>query len=156
MIKLSGPYNHLLWAKILKMLFNKLLVPAINLSPKPVIDRKGRKKLPALDNHDMGSLFEELIGIIAEESLDLLPQIYNKEVSIHLYGQEINPETYAICKTDLLLKAEGTKADNLVCGAGKPTLSNDVLTPRELDFMISDPLYEIARRSTVDDDSKAV
>ena len=36
--------------------------------------------------------------------------------SIHLYGQEINAETDAICTADLLLKGEGEAADNIVGG----------------------------------------
>ena len=46
---------------------------------------------------------------------------------IHLFGQEINPETYAICKADLLLKGEGDEAENIVGGADKSTLSADQL-----------------------------
>ena len=48
-----------------------------------------------------------------------------KRVSTHLYGQEINAETYAICKADLLLKGEGNSADNIVGGPEHSTLSND-------------------------------
>ena len=40
-----------------------------------------------------------------------------KRVATHLYGQEINPETYAICKADMLLKGEGENADHIVGGA---------------------------------------
>lgn len=66
---------------------------------------------------------------------------HGKEVSIHLYGQEINPETYAICKADLLLKGEGQEAENIVGGADKSTLSNDAFAYREFDFMLSNPPY---------------
>jgi len=59
-------------------------------------------------------------------------------VSIHLYGQEINPETYAITKADLLLKGEGAEADNIVYGS---TLSDDGYKSREFDFMLSNPPY---------------
>ena len=53
------------------------------------------------------------------------PNEHGKQVATHLYGQEINPETYAICKADLLLKGEGEAADNIVGGAEYSTLSND-------------------------------
>ena len=66
---------------------------------------------------------------------------YGKEVSIHLFGQEINDETYAICKADLLLKGEGAAAENIVGGADKSTLSADQFRSREFDFMISNPPY---------------
>jgi hypothetical protein len=45
---------------------------------------------------------------IAEETLQQLAKDQGKEVATHFYGQEINAETYAICKTDLLLKGEAT------------------------------------------------
>ena len=45
----------------------------------------------------------------------------------YLYGQEINAETYAICKADLLLKGEGEAADNIVGGPEHSTLANDAL-----------------------------
>jgi len=53
-----------------------------------------------------------------------------KKVATHLYGQEINAETYAIAKADLLLKGEGEAADNLVGGPEHSTLSADAFHPR--------------------------
>ena len=50
---------------------------------------------------------------VAEERLAELATAHGKDVSIHLYGQEINPETYAITKADLLLKGKGQEADAL-------------------------------------------
>jgi type I restriction enzyme M protein len=78
---------------------------------------------------------------VAEETLYKLAEQHEKEVSIHLYGQEINPETYAICKADLLLKGEGQAADNIVGGSDKSTLSADAFPSREFDFMLSNPPY---------------
>lgn len=77
---------------------------------------------------------------VAEEALRELAAKQKKEVSIHLFGQEINPETYAICKADLLLKGEGEEADNIVGGADKSTLSADQFPAKEFDFMLSNPL----------------
>ena len=62
-------------------------------------------------------------------------------MSTHLHGQEINAETYAICKADLLLKGEGEAADNIVGGPEHSTLSNDAFPSREFDFMLSNPPY---------------
>ena len=53
---------------------------------------------------------------VAEETLQELAAEHGKEVATHLYGQEINAETFAICKADLLLKGEGEAADNIVGG----------------------------------------
>lgn len=175
-------------------LIEKYLDSSINLSPYPVSSASGNTKLPGLDNHGMGTVFEELIRrfneenneeagehftprdvvtlmanliflpvaktiesgtylvydgacgtggmlTVAEETLLQLALAHNKEVSIHLYGQEINDETYAICKADLLLKGEGTKAENIVGGSEHSTLSNDAFPSRKFDFMLSNPPY---------------
>jgi hypothetical protein len=49
---------------------------------------------------------------VAEETLKSLTNQRNKQVITHLYGQEINPETFAICKADILPKGEGENADH--------------------------------------------
>ena len=78
---------------------------------------------------------------VAEETLSRLASEHGKQVSTHLFGQEINAETYAICKADLLLKGEGEAADNIVGGPEYSTLSNDAFPSREFDFMLSNPPY---------------
>ena len=78
---------------------------------------------------------------VAEETLQHLAEDHSKQVSTHLYGQEINAETYAICKADLLLKGEGEAADNIIGGPEYSTLSNDAFPSREFDFMLSNPPY---------------
>ena len=141
-------------------LINKFLSPDINLSPNPVKNNDGSIKHPGLDNHAMGTIFEELVRrfneenneeagehwtprdavklmakliflpiadqiqsgtyllydgacgtggmlTVAEETLQQLATDHKKKVATHLYGQEINAETYAIAKADLLLKGEG-------------------------------------------------
>jgi type I restriction enzyme M protein len=178
-------------ADILGALIEKCLNPSINLSPKPVVDANGNEKLPGLDNHSMGTVFEELIRrfneenneeagehftprdvvklmadliflpiadqiesgtylvydgacgtggmlTVAEERLQKLAEDAGKEVSIHLYGQEVQPETYAIAKADLLLKGEGAEAENIKYGS---TLSADGFVSDQFDFMLSNPPY---------------
>ena len=78
---------------------------------------------------------------VAEETLREIAAAHGKDVSIHLFGQEINDETYAICKADLLLKGEGEAAEHIVGGADKSTLSADQFRANEFDFMISNPPY---------------
>ena len=75
---------------------------------------------------------------VAEETLAQLASERGKEVSVHLYGQEVNPETYAISKADLILKGEGAEADNMQYGS---TLSADAFPAHEFDFMLSNPPY---------------
>ena len=75
---------------------------------------------------------------VAEETIDGLASTKGKDVSVHLYGQEVNPETFAISTADLILKGEGTEADNIGFGS---TLSSDAFPTREFDFMLSNPPY---------------
>jgi type I restriction enzyme M protein len=181
-------------ADALGTLIEKLTSPAVNLSPEPVRSADGSVRHPGLDNHGMGSIFEELVRkfneenneeagehwtprdavrlmakliflpiadqiesgtyllydgacgtggmlTVAEETLEQLAAEHGKEVATHLYGQEINAETYAICKADLLLKGEGEAADNIVGGPEHSTLANDAFPSREFDFMLSNPPY---------------
>ncbi|RUU08039.1 SAM-dependent DNA methyltransferase, partial [Mesorhizobium sp. M6A.T.Ca.TU.002.02.2.1] len=78
---------------------------------------------------------------VAEETLNELAGQHGKQVSTHLFGQEINGETYAIAKADLLLKGEGEEADNIVGGPEWSTLANDAFPSKEFDFMLSNPPY---------------
>ena len=181
-------------ADALGTLIEKFLSPEINLSPNPVLNGDGSVKHPGLDNHGMGTIFEELVRrfneenneeagehwtprdavqlmarliflpvadqiesgtyllydgacgtggmlTVAEDTLQQLAREHGKEVATHLYGQEINSETYAIAKADLLLKGEGEAADNIVGGPEYSTLSNDAFPSREFDFMLSNPPY---------------
>ena len=181
-------------ADALGTLIEKFLSPDVNLSPRPILHGDGSVKHPGLDNHAMGTIFEELVRrfneenneeagehwtprdavklmaklillpiadkiesgtyllydgacgtggmlTVAEDTLQELAAEHGKQVATHLYGQEINAETYAICKADLLLKGEGEAADNIVGGPEHSTLANDAFPSREFDFMLSNPPY---------------
>lgn len=183
--------DKLIDANILGPLIEKFVSPTVNLSPKPVLDTNGQVRLPGLDNHAMGTIFEELIRrfneenneeagehftprdvvklmadliflpiadkiesgtylvydgacgtggmlTVAQERLEQLGAEHGKEVSTHLFGQEINPETYAITKADLLLQGEGAEAENM---AYSSTLSDDRFRTKRFDFMLSNPPY---------------
>jgi len=71
----------------------------------------------------------------------------NPQWDIHLFGQEVNPETYAITKADLLLKGEGTEAENFYLGS---VLSQDGFPAREFDFMLSNPPYGKSWKTDLD------
>ena len=63
----------------------------------------------------------------------------NPGADIHLFGQEVNPETFAICKADLFMKSEdGRDAENVVFGS---TLSNDRHAGAGFDYLIANPPY---------------
>jgi len=173
-------------------LIEKFLDPEVNLSPNPVLNGDGSIKHPAMDNHSMGTVFEELVRkfnednneeagehwtprdavklmanliflpvaddiksgsyllydgacgtggmlTVAEETLQKIAEERGNTVKTHLYGQEINPETYAICKADMLIKGEN--AEHIIGGAEYSTLSNDAFRAQEFDFMLSNPPY---------------
>jgi type I restriction enzyme M protein len=163
-------------------LINKFLDPDIDLSPA------------GIDNHSMGTVFEELVRkfneenneeagehwtprdavrlmanlvflpieteiksgtyllydcacgtggmlTVGEETLTAIGAKRDQQVKCLLYGQEINPETYAVCKADMLLKGEGESADHIIGGAEWSTLSHDAFPAQEFDFMLANPPY---------------
>jgi len=75
---------------------------------------------------------------VAQARLLTLAGRRGKNVSIHLFGQEVQPETYAICKADMLLKGDGEEAEHIFYGS---TLSLDGNPSRQFDFMLSNPPY---------------
>jgi len=180
-------------ADILGSVIEKFTSSDINLSPNPVYKDEAKTilKHPGLDNHGMGTIFEELIRkfneenneeagehwtprdvvelmadlvfvpvadkikdasyscydgacgtggmlTVAQDRLLTLAKRRGKEVAIHLFGQEINPETYAICTADMLLKGDGEEAEHIMYGS---TLSDDQHASRQFDFMLSNPPY---------------
>ena len=181
-------------ADTLGTLIERFVARDLNLGPKPVLNGDGSLKHPGLDNHAMGTIFEELVRrfneenneeagehwtprdavrlmakliflpvadqiesgtyllydgacgtggmlTVAEETLTELALKHGKQVATHLYGQEINAETYAIAKADLLITGKGEGADNIIGGPEYSTLSNDAFPAREFDFMLSNPPY---------------
>lgn len=172
-------------ADILGAVIQKFVSKDVNLSPKPC------GTLPGLDNHAMGTLFEELVRrfneanneeagehwtprdvvelmadlvfapisdqikdatyscydgacgtggmlTVAQDRLNAIAAQSGKKVSIHLFGQEINPETYAIAKADMMLKGDGEEAPHIAFGS---TLSSDQHATRTFDFMLANPPY---------------
>lgn len=191
--KFRNQIDTMIDADILDAVIEKFVSPTINLSPTPVYtdDTMSTIKLPALDNHGMGTVFEELVRkfneanneeagehwtprdvvdlmadlifipiadqimdatyscydgacgtggmlTVAQERLTTLAKRRGKDVSIHLFGQELQPETYAICKADMLLKGDGEQAEHIAYGS---TLSADGNASRQFDFMLANPPY---------------
>lgn len=104
--------------------------------------------LPIADEIESGTylLYDGACGTggmltVADETLMEIAREHGKQVTTHLYGQEINAETYAIAKADFLLKGDGDEADNLVGGPEYSTLANDAFPSHEFDFMLSNPPY---------------
>ena len=191
--KFRNQIDTMVEADVLGAVIEKFVSPTMNLSPKPVYtdDTMQTIKLPALDNHGMGTIYEELLRkfnednneeagefwtprdvvdlmadliiipiadkimdatyscydgacgtggmlTVAQERLYTVAKRRGKNVSIHLFGQEVQPETYATCKADMLLKGDGEQAEHIAYGS---TLSADGHATRQFDFMLANPPY---------------
>lgn len=63
----------------------------------------------------------------------------NPTLQVHVYGQEINPETFAICKSDLYMKSEdGKDAENIFFGS---SLSHEANSTERFDYQLANPPY---------------
>ena len=71
---------------------------------------------------------------VAEEHLTEM----NNSASVSLFGQELNPESYAICKADMLIKGQDVK--NIILGN---TLSDDGHPTQKFDYMLSNPPFGV-------------
>lgn len=193
--------DNLTEAERLGSIIEKFTDDKINLSNKPVLDDDGNVKLPALDNHTMGTMFEELLrkfneennvteagehftprdyvklladlavlpvadkitdntyniydgacgtgGIltIAQDRIQEIAEKLDKRVIVNIYGQELQPETYATCKADLMISgniksfqyAFGTQQREYI--AFDSTISRDGHAGETFDFCISNPPF---------------
>ena len=75
-------------------------------------------------------------GGMLTEAENFALEITNSKADFMLYGQEVNPETYAICTSDMLIKGE--KSENIAYGS---TLGKDGFPHLHFDFMLSNPPY---------------
>ena len=62
----------------------------------------------------------------------------NPNADIRLFGQEVNPETYAVCKSDMLIKGDDRDAENIASGS---TLSNDGHIGKTFDYQLTNPPF---------------
>lgn len=186
----------------LGLLIEKITDENINLGASPIIDLETKEeKLPALDNHTMGTLFEDLLRKFNEDfsvteagehytprdyvnllaDLAILPvadslknggydfydgacgtggilslaQDRTAEIAkergmrlkTYLYGQELQPETFATCKADLMLSGHSTDfiyrhaGINRLRFANGSTISEDGHPGKKFDFCISNPPF---------------
>lgn len=190
--KFRNEIDTLVEGGVLGLLIEKFVDNRINLSNSPVLFDDGSVRLPALDNHSIGTVFEELLrrfneennvteagehftprdivtlmaeiafvpimdkitdssyliydgacgtgGIlsVSEERLQQLAEARGKRINTHIFGQELQPETYATCKSDLLIKGDGEEANNISFGS---TISEDGKAGKKFDFCISNPPF---------------
>ena len=179
-------------------LISKFTDSNINLSIKPVVDDEGNEILPGLDNHTMGTIFEELLRKFNEENnvteagehftprdyvklladlavvpiadqlepkttyavydgacgtggiLSIAQERINEIIPnshIHLFGQELQPETFATCMADMMISGvlpqtgyslKGTPRKYIAFGS---TVSEDGHAGETYDFCISNPPF---------------
>jgi type I restriction enzyme M protein len=150
-----------------------------------------------VDNHSMGSIFEELLRRFSEMSNETSGEHYtprdevrllvslvfsgskedlqgqgkvrslfdcccgtggilsigknwileniNPEIEINLYGQELNPQTYSVCKSDMLITGENP--DNIRLGS---SLSNDHFQGRKFDYLMSNVPFGVSWKSELE------
>lgn len=186
----------------LGMMIEKMTADDINLGIKPVVDENSKEiKLPPLDNHTMGTLFEDLLrkfnedysvteagehytprdyvklladlafipvadrmrnggyeiydgacgtgGIlsVAQDRLEDIAGERGMRLKTYLFGQELQPETFATCKADLMLSGHsqdftyrqgGVMRYRFVNGS---TISDDGHPGKNFDFCISNPPF---------------
>ena len=91
-------------------------------------------------NHIVRTVYDPCCGtggmltIAKERILEI-----NPKADVHLFGQEVNPETFAVCKSDLYMKsADGRDAENIKYGS---TLSEDHLSHMRFDYLITNPPF---------------
>ena len=94
---------------------------------------------PCCGSGGMLLITKEHITVGRRKNGDLLRPAINPVAEIHLFGQEVNPETWAVSKSDLFIKdPTGRDADNIAFGS---TLSNDRHAARNFDYLIANPPY---------------
>ncbi len=94
---------------------------------------------PCCGSGGMLMITKEHITVGLRKNGQILRQPINAEAGIHLFGQEVNPETWAVSKSDLFMKEPtGRDADNIAYGS---TLSNDRHEGKSFDYLITNPPY---------------
>ncbi len=199
--KLRQQVDNLTETGRLGSIIEKFTDDRINLSINPVLDDKGNEKLPGLDNHTMGTIFEELLrkfneennvteagehftprdyvkllaelavapvadqltdrpysiydgasgtgGIltIAQQRIEEIAAERGKKININIFGQELQPETYATCKADLMISGNiksfhyNRGAESRQYIAFGSTISQDGHAGEKFDFCISNPPF---------------
>ena len=94
---------------------------------------------PCCGSGGMLTIAKEHITVGERREGERLSNAVNPGAGIHLFGQEVNPETFAVCKSDLFMKSKDSRdADEILFGS---TLSNDRHASDNFDYMIANPPY---------------
>lgn len=94
---------------------------------------------PCCGSGGMLMITKEHVTVGLRKNGEVLRPAINPNAEIHLFGQEVNPETWAVSKSDLFMKdPTGRDADNIAYGT---VLSNDRHAGRTFDYLIANPPY---------------
>ena len=94
---------------------------------------------PCCGSGGMLTIAKDHITLGRRENGNVLSSPVNSAAEIHLFGQEVNPETWALSKSDLFMKdPTGRDADNIDFGT---TLSSDLHAGKTFDYLIANPPY---------------
>ena len=94
---------------------------------------------PCCGSGGMLTIAKDHITLGRRENGNVLRGPVNSAAEIHLFGQEVNPETWALSKSDLFMKdPTGRDADNIDFGT---TLSSDLHAGKTFDYLIANPPY---------------
>lgn len=94
---------------------------------------------PCCGSGGMLTITKEHITIGWRRNGEIIRPPINPNATIYLFGQEVNPETWALCKSDLLIKdPSGFDADRIAFGS---VLSTDCHADWTFDYMIANPPY---------------
>jgi type I restriction enzyme M protein len=119
-----------------------LMVDLMLAGDEDRIRRKGVVRTvydPCCGSGGMLMITKEHVTVGLQRNGDLLRPPISKDAGIHLFGQEVNPETWAVSKSDLFMKdPTGRDADNIAFGS---TLSNDRHAGKTFDYLIANPPY---------------
>ena len=107
----------------------KLMVNILFLNDRDILTKKGITKTIYDCCAGTGGMLS-----VAEEYLNEL----NPDARLEVFGQELNPESYAICKSDLLIK--GQNASNIKKGN---SISEDKLENEKFDYLITNPPFGV-------------
>jgi len=118
----------------------RLMVNLLFLSDKDILTKKGIVKTlydPACGTGGMLSIAEEYLREL------------NPDADLRVFGQELNPESYAICNSDMLIKGQNT--DHVKFGN---SFTQDGLKDEKFDYMLSNPPFGVEWKKIEDDIKK--
>src|SRR5690625_2173378 len=149
--RVSNPMMGTIFEELIRK-FNEALNenPGEHFTPRDVVHLMVRLLVDGDDDklgreHPIVTIHDPCCGTggmltIAKDVIQGSPKLeaINPKAEVHLFGQEVNPETFAICKADLFIKGDGSDADNILFGS---TLARDRHAGRTFDYMIANPPY---------------